>query len=757
MQKSILTTAISFILMGTTQTVYAIRPEPPSLLSPSNGKKVPLKDLKFTWTAPDNDAIVKTKAYNIMISIYSDFHDKKNCDQTGSGSCINIKASSSPIFNLKKTDPVFAFFNKKNTTFYWKVQAISGVNDDVGNYSVPYKFSLSDTLNIPKLDRIAIKPLSAAAGSPFTFTMFLTSELLSGYSAKVDYGDGWKTLKCTGVTCVTTAVINDVGENNPAKFFIYDDKGTPTDSTPYYGNYSVTAADEIPADETPAEMPPEEILNTPPTVTLVSGLDSVVKNSTYTLKLKANDVDGNLNRIEINWQDGKIDTKAAADGTTLTFTHVYKFAGIYPLIATAIDNSDAYSNDLTKSLKVTEPAVTPVVTPTVKVPSVSTLNASPASVTQGETVTFSTTLSADLPTGYTVKINYGNGLVKMNGSGKSFTLVATPSNSASYSIGVYDSKGVLKSNQLTSNFEITAPKPVNVAPTLSFVSGDTKATTGISYTVKLKASDNDGNLSQTVIDWGDGYSDSQTGATPTFSHTFTTAGSFAWNAIAYDTNDTASSTIFKTVAVSKPAPVVVAPPVTTTKTTGYTKIANNGSVLADSAKLGTAPTDWACTKDNKTGLIWEVKTDDDGLRDKDWYYSWYEPDASKNGGFEGYKNNYLDDCKGSECDTYAFTNAVNKQGLCGKNDWRMPTKDELMKLVACSDGKYDSDDGECTNYDTITRPTINTTYFPDTTQTYPWFWTSSLLVDSPWIVYFGSGSNVWTNKNQRNYVRLVRG
>jgi hypothetical protein len=40
----------------------------------------------------------------------------------------------------------------------------------------------------------------------------------------------------------------------------------------------------------------------------------------------------------------------------------------------------------------------------------------------------------------------------------------------------------------------------------------------------------------------------------------------------------------------------------------YTKIANNGTTLGAGAALGNAPTDWACTKDNITGLTWEVKT-----------------------------------------------------------------------------------------------------------------------------------------------------
>ena len=69
---------------------------------------------------------------------------------------------------------------------------------------------------------------------------------------------------------------------------------------------------------------------------------------------------------------------------------------------------------------------------------------------------------------------------------------------------------------------------------------------------------------------------------------------------------------------------------------GYSKISNSGSVLPDTATLGSGANDWACTKDNKTGLIWEVKTDDGGLRDKDWYYSWYKPNGD-NGGDVGYR------------------------------------------------------------------------------------------------------------------------
>ncbi len=67
----------------------------------------------------------------------------------------------------------------------------------------------------------------------------------------------------------------------------------------------------------------------------------------------------------------------------------------------------------------------------------------------------------------------------------------------------------------------------------------------------------------------------------------------------------------------------------------FTKIANDGTELPASATLGTGATAWACTRDNTTGLTWEVKTDDNGLRDKDWTYTWYSTDGTTNGGDAG--------------------------------------------------------------------------------------------------------------------------
>ena len=196
--------------------------------------------------------------------------------------------------------------------------------------------------------------------------------------------------------------------------------------------------------------------------------------------------------------------------------------------------------------------------------------------------------------------------------------------------------------------------------------------------------------------------------------------------------------------------------IVSTVTTGYTKISNSGAVLSHTATLGNGENDWACTRDNKTGLTWEVKTDDGGLRDKYWYYSWYKP-SGDNGGSAGYTDTTHEapNCSTKDnCNTDAFTNAVNTKGLCGKNDWRMPTKEELMKLVVCSDGKY-AKNGSCTNGGLIV-PTINSTYFPNTLY---WYWSSSPSAygsSYAWVVYFDNGSSDYTPKSYSYFVRLVR-
>jgi hypothetical protein len=163
----------------------------------------------------------------------------------------------------------------------------------------------------------------------------------------------------------------------------------------------------------------------------------------------------------------------------------------------------------------------------------------------------------------------------------------------------------------------------------------------------------------------------------------------------------------------------------------------------------------ACVKDNVTGLMWEVKTDDSGLHDKDDTYTWYNANVFQNGGANGDEGSNAGTCFGringmpaTYCNTQAYVERVNApgQGLCAYNDWRMPAVTELQGLL---------------NYQTIDfiNPMIDTTFFPNTKPSF--FWSASPKnasnALSAWGVLF-FGGNVFNNfRSDERSVRLVRG
>lgn len=172
----------------------------------------------------------------------------------------------------------------------------------------------------------------------------------------------------------------------------------------------------------------------------------------------------------------------------------------------------------------------------------------------------------------------------------------------------------------------------------------------------------------------------------------------------------------------------------------YSKIANNGTVLPESAVLGTGPTDWACTRDNVTGLIWEVKTTS-GLRSQSHNYSWYNSDPASNGGAVGKASGGTCFAAG-RCDTEKFVQDVNTVGLCGAGDWRMPRVKELEGIA---------DFGRV-------NPAIDPTYFPNTPSSN--FWSGSPYAhvwSLAWLVYFNDGYANFGLRYFGNGVRLVRG
>ena len=175
----------------------------------------------------------------------------------------------------------------------------------------------------------------------------------------------------------------------------------------------------------------------------------------------------------------------------------------------------------------------------------------------------------------------------------------------------------------------------------------------------------------------------------------------------------------------------------------FTKVCASGKLAGEgdcppNPTLGSAPDNWACVRDNVTGLVWEVKTSK-GLRGQGNSYTWYNPDTAENGGAAGTQNGGR--CEGSNCDTHAYAQEVNKQGLCGANDWRLPTRKELLSIV---------DNGQL-------KPAIDGNYFPNTPSAH--FWSSSPYADKTglaWQVYFQYGEALTAEKGQDGQVRLVR-
>ena len=163
----------------------------------------------------------------------------------------------------------------------------------------------------------------------------------------------------------------------------------------------------------------------------------------------------------------------------------------------------------------------------------------------------------------------------------------------------------------------------------------------------------------------------------------------------------------------------------------FNKLDSNGvSLPLDADK-------WDCVVDHTTGLTWEIKlkNNEQSPRYYRHTYSWYQESLLH---YSTPDNGACDES--AICDTQFYLAKLNESNLCGKSNWRLPTKSELQNIV---------------NYGSL-QPSIDINLFPNTVSEF--YWTSTIDSDdegSVWAVDFNVGRVAGSASNGGRYIRAV--
>jgi hypothetical protein len=148
----------------------------------------------------------------------------------------------------------------------------------------------------------------------------------------------------------------------------------------------------------------------------------------------------------------------------------------------------------------------------------------------------------------------------------------------------------------------------------------------------------------------------------------------------------------------------------------FTRLCNSGQRAGEghcpaSPTPGDAPNEWGCTRDDVTKLLWETKTAS-GRRGGSTGYTFYTAKYDPVGEF------------GGPNDVTGYVKGVNAKGLCGLNDWRLPTPSELMGIAAM--GVTDG-------------PAIDLRFMPNTADSF--YWAAGTVRDEFFAKQLGWGAD----------------
>ncbi len=159
------------------------------------------------------------------------------------------------------------------------------------------------------------------------------------------------------------------------------------------------------------------------------------------------------------------------------------------------------------------------------------------------------------------------------------------------------------------------------------------------------------------------------------------------------------------------------------------KISHSGVRLHDNSQI------WPCIVDVQSKLMWEVKTNTEGLQSSQNTYTWFDGESGIENG------EYSRNCNwGQGCNTQSFIMALNTTNLCQSSDWRLPSESELRSLLVYNDN----------------NPLVDTRYFPNTRSSLYWTSTTSrqntdIAIDVP----FFYGGTRGSGKSFDSHVRGV--
>ena len=188
-----------------------------------------------------------------------------------------------------------------------------------------------------------------------------------------------------------------------------------------------------------------------------------------------------------------------------------------------------------------------------------------------------------------------------------------------------------------------------------------------------------------------------------------------------------SSNAAATPAPATPTPTTCTPAVNAA--TGYAFVFKgcNGTVAEYFDKT-------ECVRDNATGLIWEVKTAS-SLRAGSNIYTNFDSDISKQKG-PALPAPTITEISAID-NSVGYKNVVARSNLCGFNNWRIPSKDELITLT--------------------TPGGVDSTWFPNTPLEPFWTSTESVFdVTLAIAVGFANGGTGDFVRSGKEHVRLVR-